>query len=186
MVAEEQIIASVEEHQLDELAIKRAAAMPLPGSLAEILVNGEIIIDDKIKVRRVVAADWKIFQAINSPIIQMLLESQKQESMRDEVKFSEKDEWELCWQLTHSVLEVLFAIGLDDEDDRAEWLETHESLPEKGSREKFRRTATKEIGRSLSVQKAEQIMSAVVKQFLASHETKIDFKSGDSPDIKKK
>lgn len=172
--------AKVKELGLEDDANRRAAAMPLPGPSSKLLESGEIEINSNTRVRRVVAADWKVFQKLDSPIHQMALESQKDEAMRDEVKFDEVNEWELYWQFTHDIVEVLFATGLADEDDKKEWLETHPELPWQGDKSKYRQMVKKEIGYKLPVQQIRQVTAAVIQQFIASNSTKIGFTDGES------
>jgi hypothetical protein len=100
-MAEEALSENVEQ-VLTEEARKRAAATPFPGPLADAFLHDAIQVDDHLFVRRIVASDWKILQALDSPICKQMLEFQKDEKLREPVPFTDEEEWEMCWQFTHS------------------------------------------------------------------------------------
>src|ERR1017187_6604772 len=87
---------------LREEANKRAAADPLPGPLADAFLKGAIPWGDGRFVRRVVASDWKILKGLDSPIFRQILEPQKDPTLREETVYSDEEQWEMCWQFTHS------------------------------------------------------------------------------------
>ena len=87
---------------LTEEARKRAAATPFPGALSDAFLSDAIKVGEGLLVRRIVASDWKILTALDSPIIKQILELQKDEKIREEVSYTDEEEWEMCWQFTHS------------------------------------------------------------------------------------
>ena len=154
------------EQNLRQEANKRAAATPLPGALADAFLTDAIQITDTMFVRRVVASDWSILQWLDSPIYKMILEVQKDEKLRDAVTYTDEEEWEMCWQFTHS-----------PKDCRA--------LKAKG-REVFRQTCTDEMGDAYPLIVTKKAVEAISKQILASFDTKIGFTSGEGDESKKK
>ncbi len=92
-------------HGLDRAAEKRANADPLPGPLADAFTNGPIKVG-KWQVRQIVAYDWTIMKAINSPLFQQMLEADKPEGEQKETEFTEVQTYEICWQFTRSIEEV--------------------------------------------------------------------------------
>jgi hypothetical protein len=155
-----------QELELTEQARRRAAATPLPGALADAFLTDAIQVTDNMFVRRVVASDWSILQWLDSPIYKMILEVQKDEAMRDAVTYTDEEEWEMCWQFTHS-----------PKDCRA--------LKAKG-REVFRQTCIDEMGDTNPLVVTKKAVEAISKQILASFDTKIGFSSGEGDDSKKK
>lgn len=103
------------EAALEEDARRRAAADPLPGALNDAFLQDAIQIGPNIYVRRVVASDWLVFKWLNSPIFQAMLELQKDEKLREEVQFTEQEQYEMAWQFTHTPKQVraLMAKGRD-------------------------------------------------------------------------
>jgi hypothetical protein len=161
-----QILETAREHQLTEDANRRAAATPLPGALAEAFLTDAIQVSDKLWVRRVVASDWSILQWLDSPIYKMILEVQKDEKIRDEVPYTDEEEWEMCWQFTHTPKQC-------------------RELKAKG-RGVFRQTCIDEMGDAHSLIVTKKAVEAISKQILASFDTKIGFSSSDESELKKK
>ena len=104
---------------LREESNKRAAADPLPGPLADAFLKGAIPWGDGRFVRRVVASDWKILKALDSPIFRQMLEAQKKPELREETVYSDEDQWEMCWQFTHTPAENRALIAKGREAYRA-------------------------------------------------------------------
>ena len=156
------ITDKLRETQLTEDAQKRAAADPLPGSLAEAFLSDAIQVGDNLYVRRVVASDWRIIKALDSPLYRQMLEYQKPEETREEIEFSDEEQWEMCWQFTHSPKEC-------------------RALLAKG-RDAFRETAS-EMADTISMPQMPMIIKAIVKQIYASFETSIKY-SGDGDEKK--
>ena len=167
-------ILSVDEQQaaieqnLRKESNKRAEATPLPSVLADAFLNGAIDVGDNVKVRRAVASDWPLIQWLNSPLFKLLLEIQKDESLREEVPYTDEEEWEMCWQFTHTPAQC-------------------RELKAKG-REAFREVAVAEIGDNMQMGVQKNVVMAITQQVAASFGTKIEFASPDSggDDSKKK
>ncbi|MDE2097606.1 MAG: hypothetical protein KGL39_10195 [Patescibacteria group bacterium] len=87
---------------LRQEAMKRAAADPLPGPLSDAFLKDAVDVGKGIFVRRVVASDWHILKALNSPILRQLLELQKDETLREETEYSDLEQAEMVYQFTHS------------------------------------------------------------------------------------
>lgn len=81
---------------------KRAAADPLPGPLADAFLKDSIPVGVGISVRRIVASDWHILKALDSPILRQLLELQKDEALREETEYSDSEQCEMVYQFTHA------------------------------------------------------------------------------------
>lgn len=94
------------EAALEQDARRRAAADPLPGALADAFLEDAIQIGDNLYVRRVVASDWKVLKWLDSPIFKAMLEMQKDEGNRDEIAFTDEEQYEMAWQFTHTPAEV--------------------------------------------------------------------------------
>jgi hypothetical protein len=163
---DDQILATAQEQQLTDDANRRAAVTPLPGALSEAFLNDAIQVADGLFVRRVVASDWPILQWLDSPIYKMVLEIQKDESIRESVTYSDEEEWEMCWQFTHTPKQV-------------------RELKNKG-RDVFRQTAIDEMGDAYSLTTTKKAVEAISQQIIKSFDTKISFGSPDSDDSKKK
>ena len=163
---EPEIQEKIVAQNLREEANRRAAATPLPGPLADAFLKDAIQVDENVFVRRIVASDWSLLQWMDSPLYRMFLELQKDEPLREEIKYTDEEEWEMCWQFTHSPKECRV-------------------LREKG-REVFRATCTEQIGDNvlMGVQKA--IVAAISKQVVACFGTKVGFGDGDGDESKKK
>ncbi len=155
------------EANLREDANRRAAATPLCGALSDAFLKGAIKVSDNVYVRRVVASDWPMIQWLNSPLYKLLLEIQKEESLREEIPYTDEEEWEMCWQFTHTPAQC-------------------RELKVKG-REAFTETAKNEIGDDLEMGIQKKVVMAVTQQVIASFGTKIEFSTpDDSGEIKKK
>lgn len=92
-------------HGLERLAEKRANADPLPGPLADAFTNGPIKVG-KWSVRQLVAYDWTIMKAINSPLYQQMLEADKPEGEQSDTDFTDLQGYEICWQFTRPIGDV--------------------------------------------------------------------------------
>lgn len=90
------------EIALEQEANKRAAATPLPGALSEAFLSDAIDCGGGLFVRRIVASDWVILQWLDSPMYRMTLEVQKDESIREDVKYTPDEGYEMIWQFTHT------------------------------------------------------------------------------------
>ena len=144
---------------LTEEARKRAAATPFPGPLAEAFLSDAIQVDDHLFVRRIVASDWKILQWLDSPIIRQMLELQKDEKLREDVQFTDEEEWEMCWQFTHSPKEC-------------------RELRAKG-REAFKAAAV-EYGDTITMPQSKLIIKAIGKQIVNSYSTAVKYMPKES------
>ena len=153
------------ERQLKEDARRRAGTDPLPGPLADAFQSDCIPVNGSVKVRRVVTSDWVILRQLKSPIIQQMLEMQKDEAIREEVPFTDEEGYEICWQFTHN-----------PKDCRA-LLEV--------SRERFRQQAIEDIADSLDPSIVGQVVKAVGKQILRSFETALKYGTDESDGEKK-
>ena len=154
------------ENNLREEANRRAAATPLPGPLADAFLTDAIQVSENLFVRRVVASDWSILQWLDSPIYKMILEIQKDESLREVISYADDEEWEMVWQFTHTPKEV-------------------RALKAKG-RTVFKETCADEIGDKYSLAITKKAVEAISKQILASFDTKIGFGDSESSDDSKK
>jgi hypothetical protein len=161
---ESQIVEKAGEHQLIEDARRRAAATPLPGALSEAFLNDAIQVADNLFVRRIVASDWKVLQALGSPIYKLILELQKDESIREDISYTDEEEWEMCWQFTHNPKECreLLAKGKDG----------------------FRAEAVA-LGDTLTLPTMKSIVAAVRKHLFDSYLTKVQFGNEETTAEKK-
>lgn len=154
----------IEDAQVDsaltEEARKRAAATPLPGALSDAFLAGAIKVTDNLSIRRIVASDWAILQWLDSPIHKLILEIQKEESIREEVVYSNEEEWEMIWQFTHEPKAI-------------------RDLKSKG-REAFKETCITEIGDKFELTTTKKSVEAISAQIVKSFETKIDYGTEDS------
>jgi hypothetical protein len=148
---------------LQREAAKRAQAEPLPGALGAAFLNGDIDVQG-IKVRRVVATDWKVLKWLKSPILQQILELQKPAESREEIFISDEDEYEMCFQFIHSPKRMRELMG--------------------GTREDFRKLATEEIADKLDNAIVKAIVVAVSEQFIVSFQTALQFFPKDEAEKK--
>jgi len=153
-----------QELELKEQANRRAAATPLPGALADAFLTDAIQVTDNMFVRRIVASDWKILQALGSPIYKLILELQKDAALREDISYTDEEEWEMCWQFTHNPKECreLLAKGKDA----------------------FRSEAVA-LGDTLTLPVMKSIVAAVRKHLFDSYLTKVNFGSEETPAEKK-
>lgn len=91
--------AKVVEHGLRILASDRAAADPLPGPLSQLFEDGGIRVGNMV-VRKLYPIDEAIFRILDSPIHRMALEAQKPENMREDVPYTDAEEYSLALQFT--------------------------------------------------------------------------------------
>lgn len=95
-----------------------ANAIPLPGPLASAFTDGPIIVPcgtKKYEVRQIVAYDWAVFQKLNLPVIQTIIELSKPEAEQKPVQTNPSDEFATAWILTRTAKEVkaFLATGKD-------------------------------------------------------------------------
>ena len=151
---------------LTEMARARAAAEPLPGSLAEAFLGDAIEVIEGVKVRRVVASDWIILRWLNSPIVRQMLEMQKPMEKREPVDYSAEEAYEICYQFTHNPKEV-------------------RAMKEQG-RKAFTEAAIEEFGDRFSTMEiAELVVDAVSKQLQRSWATALSVAPKEEPAEKK-
>jgi len=150
----------LKQHFYRTEATKRANADPLPGPAGDAFaLHGEIAVGPH-SVRRVVASDWKILKALDSPIVRMLLELRQNPSSVAEVSVSAEEDWEIAYQFTRPIAES-------------------KSLIAKG-RDEYRKVAECEIGDQIDEPTINVIRAAVLEQirrsFLSaiSYQQKID------------
>jgi hypothetical protein len=100
---------------LNHEAAKRANADPLPGVLYRAFDPKPIDIGSGLTVRPVVASDWKALKWLESPVWKAFLELQKDEKIREEIQYTDEEQYEMAWQFTHTPKEVrgLMAKGRD-------------------------------------------------------------------------
>jgi hypothetical protein len=99
---------------LESLADSRAQVDPLPGSLLNAFMPGSIKVADRY-VRKFVAYDYVTLKALDSPLLRMMLELAKPSDLQEKVDNNPEEEWDLCWQFTHTSRECrdLLAQGTD-------------------------------------------------------------------------
>lgn len=146
------------DHWLKQEAHKRAGADPLPGPAGDAFaLNGAIKIGSSgLSVRRVVAADWQFFKAVDSPILKMLLELRQNPSGTVEVPVTTEEEWEMAYQFTRPVGEVRSALAQ--------------------GRDKFRNIARDHIGDQVDESVVSLIRLAVIEQVRRSFQSAVTYK----------
>jgi hypothetical protein len=115
------------EGGLNHEAAKRANADPLPGVLYRAFDPDHIPIGNGLSVRPVVASDWKALKWLESPVWKAFLELQKDEKIREDVAYTDEEQYEMAWQFTHTPKEVraLMARGRDCfRETCVEWADT--------------------------------------------------------------
>ncbi len=146
----------VHETLLSLEAGRRAGADPLPGPAGDAFaLHGDIRVGP-FTVRRVVASDWKILKAIDSPIIKMLLELRQDPTSTAEVPIEPEEEWELAYQFTRPVAEARAALAQ--------------------GRDKFRAAASAQIGDAIDEPLIKLISSAVLEQIRRSWLSAVSYK----------
>lgn len=98
-------LSKTELHDLKLQAAGRANASPFPGPLKEAFVDGDIQVG-QYKVRKVVAFDWIVFEAINSPLLELVKSARQNPKEAAQADISMKDQCAICWQFTRSADEV--------------------------------------------------------------------------------
>jgi len=154
------VIAKATEQQLIEDATRRAAAEPLPGPLSQAFLSDAIDCGRGLFVRRIVASDWIVLKWLDSPLYKMTLEVQKDEAIREDIKYEESEGYEMVWQFTHSPKQ-------------------NRELMAKG-REAYRAKAFEEVGDSQDIQTLSRCIQAIGKQVVSSFETKVSFEESES------
>ena len=116
---------------LESMANDRAASDPLPGPLLNAFMPGSIKVCDRW-VRKFVAYDHVILKALDSPLRRMILELAKPTDMQEKVEGTEQEEWDLCYQFTHTSKECrdLLAKGVESFHKAAEGAVADEWEPE--------------------------------------------------------
>lgn len=102
----------IREHQVGQMAATRAQADPLPGPLAHAFGPNAIKIGGGIWVRKMVASDYPILKALDSPIFRMMTELATSADKPDDVTFTDEEEWQMCWQFTNPVKRVRETLAL--------------------------------------------------------------------------
>ncbi len=148
----------VQDHFLKNEAAKRANADPLPGSAGDAFGRfGPIpIAESGISVREVVASDWKIMKAVDSPIIRLLMEI-RQNPKNPTLEITDDEQNQLALHFTRTPKE-LRAILAD------------------GGKEKFFQMATDEIGDKLSGSVVRLITATVIEQVRRSFSTAVSYR----------
>lgn len=152
------------EARLKVDALARASADPAPGPIMEAFSDGITRICG-LSVRRVVASDWMMLKALNSPIYRQLLELQKPLEIREEVPFSDEEGWEMICQFTHTPAQ-----------NRAQLAK---------GRDNYREWAIQETADTLKMEDAASVIAAVQSQITASHSTAQRHGSADNDSEKK-
>lgn len=96
----------VREYRIEAIANGRAAASPFPGATADAFIAPAAIKVGEFTVRKLVLADWVIFQKLDSPLMRMWLELQKPVEQQEEIQFTDEEGWMICWQFTTPVREA--------------------------------------------------------------------------------
>jgi hypothetical protein len=104
------ITAPARAKTIEEMASDRAVSDPLPGALADAFLEGDIHVGD-VLVRKMVASDYVLFKFLDSPILRQFLELAKPQDKMEEIAYTDEEEWEMCWQFTHSPRENRDMIG---------------------------------------------------------------------------
>ena len=142
------------EHNLKSMAAGRASATPLPGPLKSAFASTDIKAG-AYSVRRLVAADWKIFEIVDSPMVRMMLELQKPKEEQEDVSTTPEEDSVLCWQFTRPSRQVF------------EFVKTH-------TKEEIVKTATDEFffegGESSTV-----VVNAIMEQFGRHMKTRLEY-----------
>lgn len=148
----------VKEFYLKSEAQKRAGADPIPGAAGDAFsLHGDIKIGSSgITVRRVVASDWQIFKAIDSPILKVLLELRQNPNSEVEVEVTTDEEWEMAYQFTRPVSECRKALV--------------------NGKDAFTQAAREHIGDLIDVSVVSLIRLAVMEQVRRSFQSAITYK----------
>jgi hypothetical protein len=148
---------------LHQEAVRRANADPLPGVLYRAFDPPPIDIGNGLMVRPAVASDWKVMKWLESPLWKSFLELQKDEKIREEVAYTDEEQYEMTWQFTHApaVIRALMAQG----------------------REKFRQTCI-EWADTITLSALPDAIQAIQKQVILSFTSRPTI--GDDDDVKKK
>jgi hypothetical protein len=144
------------EFILRQMASDRASADPFPGPLSEAFCKGAIQVGE-FQVRKIVASDWKILKALDSPILKFIQEMIQDPGQVPDVPVNDVEEWEVCLQFTR-----------DPESVR--------ELLSKG-REVFRSAATKEIGDTVEAETVKIIVACVAEHIRRSWATALSYKA---------
>lgn len=143
-------------HILENEAAKRANADPLPGPAGDAFAkNGPIEVGPHV-VREVVASDWKVLKALDSPIIKMIMEMRQNPNSNVEIDVTDDEEFQIAFQFTRPPKVVREAMA-------------------KG-KEAFTETAVLEIGDKIDSPTIKLIQAAVMEQIRRSWITAVSYK----------
>lgn len=145
-------------------AISTANVDPLPGPLAAAFSPTTRNVCGVI-VRKPVASDWMTFVFLGSPILKMLAMLRQEPNSELEVEADASEQWEICWQFTHS-----------RDENRA--------LEAQG-REAYRNMAIKEIGDVWDPMLVQYVQVAVVDLLGECWKTLLRFSTDSDADGKK-
>lgn len=136
---------------------------PLPGPLALAFPARPIRVG-AFSVRPVSGLDLVVLRGLDSPLIKQMAEARKPKEQRKATEFSDEAGWEM-------VLQFL----LTDEEAEAELAK---------GREHFRKRARQEIGRRMNPIIVNQIVQAIVEQFLVAFTTAVEFSKSSTGEPK--
>jgi len=144
------------EHYLRNEAAKRANSNPLPGPAGDAFgKNGPIKVGDSFLIREVVASDWKVMAAIDSPIIRLLMEI-RQNPEKPNMAITAEEEAEIAFQFTRTPKECREVI--------------------KSGKEAFREKALEEIADKVDAVTISLMVAAVIEQVKRSFNTGISYR----------
>lgn len=141
----------IEAHALEQMAVRRASASPLPGPLFDAFASEHVIQVGEIKVRKIVSNDWPIFEKLQSPLIELTKEKAQNDGGAVDLTVTNEQECEMVWQFTHTPRECreLMAEG----------------------REAFRERAVLEVGDSIDQPTVKLIIMAIMEHLKRSWQT---------------
>ena len=145
-------------------AIATANVDPLPGPLASAFSPPTRNVLGMM-VRKPVASDWMTFVFLGSPILKMLALMRQQPEGEIQVEADAAEQWEICWQFTHS-------------------REENRNLEAQG-REAYRNTAIAQIGDLWDPMAVQLVQVAVVELLGECWKTMIQFSTDSGDDGKK-
>lgn len=163
MTLEETIAAVPEEkrlsHNLRIAASNRANGDPLPGALSAAFTKSAIKVGPAM-VRKIVASDWIVLRALNSPIIKLVEELAQRGDDKaappPEVDITDQDEWDIAFQFTRAPSDVRKAM--------------------EGGPKEFRARAMEAIGDTLESATVKLIGIAVLEQIRRTWATPLQYK----------
>ena len=93
-------------------------------------------------------------RARKSPILDQIAEMQKPEGQREEVRMTDEQQWEICWQFTHPIADV-----------KAAFSKSPEELAK----------LAEEFGDTESPQVMDLLLRAVIEQLRRTYETALSY-----------